>query len=128
MGCAPHQKLFLLGVGSHATLSSRAASNIVSWVWAAMQSSCTYLIIIFWESDRLSYDDVRPAHSNPRGDDPIIVQLVVEGVPHSLDCVTRWLLEMLFLVESRLGLLVFVGPVEDGAKETSIDGTCVHDD
>lgn len=53
-----------------------------------MQSSCTYLIIIFWESDRLSYDDVRPTHSNPRGDDPIVVQLVVEGVPHSLDCVT----------------------------------------
>lgn len=35
---------------------------------------------------------------------------------------------MLLLVESRLGLLVFVGPVEDGAKEPSIDGTCVHDD
>lgn len=58
------------------------------------------LIVIFWQSDGLTNDDIFSGHPETRGNYSVIIQLVIDGCSHSLTCFSGWLLKYLFLIIS----------------------------
>ena len=78
-------------------------------------------IIVFRKCDGLADNHVVAGDPGPGGDDPVVVQLVVDGVSHTLTRIPGGFFKEFFLVIAfEFGVLV--GPHENGPEEASVDG------
>merc|ERR1712168_169216 len=67
-------------------------------VFLAKPPSCSFqLIIIFWQSDGLSYNDIITTNSSTRRYEAIIVKFIISCIPHTLTCLSSWFFKCFFL-------------------------------